>query len=77
MSGLGSDLVAEVDKEATSHTENATDKVKKAATTDNGGTDKDVQDQVIAVLTANPPSWLFLVGAFAILGAGVAAGYVV
>ncbi len=82
MTGIGSDLEAAVDKEADTHTTKVTNAVKAAATPDNGGKTAagdptDVQEQVVAVLAANPPSWLFLVGAFAILGAGVAAGYVV
>jgi hypothetical protein len=44
-----------------------------------GGTTQttDVQSQVDAVLTANPPSWLFLLGAFGILVAGGVLAYVV
>ena len=82
MTGIGGDLEAVVNKEADTHTAKVTNAVKAAATPANGGKTAagdptDVQEQVVAVLAANPPSWLFLVGAFAILGAGVAAGYVV
>lgn len=77
MAGLETRVAAAVDSAAKTHATNATAKAAKAATPDNGGTDTDVQSQIDAVLIANPPSWLFLEGAFAILGIGLAAGYVV
>jgi hypothetical protein len=54
-------------------------KAAKTATTTaspaNGGTDPDVESQVVAVLAADPPTWQFVVVAFAILAAGLLAGY--
>jgi hypothetical protein len=84
MAGLVDAAEKFVKGQAKKHTKTATGKAKAAATTANGGkdasgtgTDTDVQSQVDAVLAANPPSWLFLLGALGILGVGGAAGYVI
>ena len=61
MTGIGDDLKGAVTKEDDTHTKSVVAATKAAATPDNGGDDPDVELQVVAVLKANPPSWVFLV----------------
>jgi len=77
MTGVAGKVKAMVASQADKHATNAKEKVGAAATPDNGGNDTDVQSQIDAVLTANPPSWLFLCGALCILVAGGGLGYLV
>jgi len=59
MTGPGDSLKVMVTSQAQKHAASAKSKAAAASTSDNSGADDDVLSQIDAVLTANPPSWLF------------------